>query len=73
MLLTLEKLQSHSEAEEGVSMGGRSKDRKKADLQTTAHTETTASTQGRHRDINIITRAAYAKITERHCQPPRRC
>jgi hypothetical protein len=42
-MLTLEKLQGHSEAEEGVSIG-HVKDRKEAGLQTPTYTKATAST-----------------------------
>jgi hypothetical protein len=42
--LTLEKLQGHSEAEEGVSMRS-FKGRKAADLHTPTYTETTFSTE----------------------------
>jgi hypothetical protein len=48
--LTPEKLQGHSETEEGVSIG-RLEDRKEADLQTPTHTETTASAESSTRGL----------------------
>lgn len=54
MVLTSEKLQSHSEAEEGVSIG-QVKDRKKTVLQTPTHTETTVSPQKQYRSTHLLT------------------
>jgi hypothetical protein len=62
ILLTPKKLQSHSEAEEGVSVG-RFKDRKDAGLQTPTHSETIVSTPATPGHISAY-RAAYIKVAQ---------
>jgi hypothetical protein len=62
MLLKLKKLQSHSEAEEGVSVR-QFKDRKEADLQTPIHNKTTVLTQTTPEHISAY-RAVHIKFAE---------
>jgi hypothetical protein len=64
MLLTPKKLQGHSEAEEGVSVG-HFKDRKNAGLQTHTYTETTASARKHQRNTSFSTEQYTKELPKR--------